>query len=243
MILITRPKAQSKGLKLLLLSKGYKTFQESFYSIKYYNSKIFYNKNYYYIFPSIHAVQSLVKSKQIYKFKDARIFVIGKKVKEALLKSGCNNILVTVKDSDSLIKVLQTSKYCEAKFFYISSNIINKDFFAKIKKYKIYIKKRIIYKTIPAKSFTKTLLISLSLNKIAGVTFYSRLSVDTFLNLLVKYKMLSNVKTINMYCISKRVAKPLKQKNFKHIYIAEKPNQTALVSSIKKRHYNKIKYI
>ena len=243
MILITRPKAQSKDLKLLLGSKGHKTFQESFYSIKYYNSKIFYNKNYYYIFPSIHAFQSLVNSKQIYKFKDARIFVIGKKVKEALLKSGCENILATAIDSDSLIKILSTSKYCAAKYFYICSNITNKDFFAKAKKHKIYIKKRIIYKTIPTKSFTKALLSSLNLNKIVGVTFYSRLSVDTFLNLLKKYKMLSNAKIINMYCISERVAKPLIQKNFKYIYIAKKPEQTALVSAIKKGHYNKAKYI
>ena len=240
MILITRPKVQSKDLKLLLISKGYKIFQESFYSIKYYNSKIMYNKNYYYIFPSIHSVQSLINSNQIYKFKDANIFAIGKKVKLALLKSGCKNLLATSLDSDSLLKLLHASKYYKNRFVYLCSNITNKDFFAKTKKYKINIQKKIIYKTLPTKNLSKELLNNLNSNKITGVISYSRLSVDTFLYLLVKYKILYNAKKINAYCISERVANPLKRKDFKHIFVAKKPEQIALVSTIKKKHFNKV---
>ena len=53
MILITRPKEQSKDLKLLLDARGYKTFLESLYNIRYYKNKVTYNKDIYYIFPSI----------------------------------------------------------------------------------------------------------------------------------------------------------------------------------------------
>jgi len=47
---------------------------------------------------------------------------------------------------------------------------------------------------------------------------------------------LSDVKKINTYSISERVAKPLRQYKFKYIYIARRPNQIALVKSIKKAH-------
>jgi len=95
MILITRPKAQAKDLELLISSKGYKTVQESLYDFKYYMNKVSYNKNKYYIFPSIHTIKSLIKSKQIYKFKNANIFAIGWKVKQALIQSGCNKVQAT----------------------------------------------------------------------------------------------------------------------------------------------------
>ena len=86
MILITRPKEQAQDLELLISSKGYKTLRESLYSFKYYKNKISFDKNKYYIFPSIHSVRSLIKSKQIYKFKNANIFAIGKKVNQDVKK-------------------------------------------------------------------------------------------------------------------------------------------------------------
>ena len=89
MILITRPKEQSKDLKLLLDARGYKTFLESLYNIRYYKNKVTYNKDIYYIFPSINSVQSLINSKQINKFREAKILAIGNKVKTALKKLGC----------------------------------------------------------------------------------------------------------------------------------------------------------
>ena len=50
MILITRPKEQSKNLETILDLKGYETYLESLYQIKYLKTKISHNKNNYYIF-------------------------------------------------------------------------------------------------------------------------------------------------------------------------------------------------
>ena len=238
MILITRPKAQAKDLELLISSKGHKTFQESLYDFKYYMNKVSCDKNMYYIFPSIHSIKSLIKSRQIYKFKNANIFAIGEKVKQALIKSGCSKVLVISKDSDALIKVLNKPKYSKSNFIYFASNFINKDFFIKAKRNKINIRKKIIYKTLPAKKLTNHLINNLKLKKVMGIVFYSSLSVDTFLSMVSKYKILPEVKKINTYCLSERIAKPLKHNKFKHIYVAKKPNQSALVASIKKIHFS-----
>ena len=237
MILITRPKEQAKDLRLTFASKGYKVFQESLYSIEYLKRKVFYNKDSYYIFPSIHSVKSLVKNKQIYKFINANIFAIGKKVKQELINSGCKKILATTIDSKTLVTTLSSHKFNKVKLVYLCSNVVNSDFFNDAKKYKLSVKKTTIYKTRPVKKFTKKLIYYLSANKILGITLYSKLSVETFLSLLTKYKILYKFKKTPMYCISERVAKLLRQKNFKYIYVASKPNQKSLVNTVKRSHF------
>ena len=237
MILITRPKGQSKKLKLKLTTRGFKIFQESFYSFKYYKKKVSYKKTNYYIFPSIHAVNSLKKNKQITKFKDAKIFVIGEQVNKALVASGCKNIISIFHDGKTLLKTLQSYPKKDDKFIYFCSNIVNEDFFIKANKQKINIKKIRVYKTIAIKSFTKKLNDSFALNNITGITFYSKFAVDTFLMLASKYKILKQVRNMPVYCISDRVAKPLIHKQFKSVYVAKEPNERSLIASINKKHF------
>ena len=128
MILITRPKEQSKNLETAINLKGHKTFLESLYKIKYYKAKVSYNKNNYYIFPSIHSVHSLISSKQIQKFREANILVIGKKVKHALVDIGCKKIILTAVDSDALVKKISKPEFKKNNYVYLCSNIVNTDF-------------------------------------------------------------------------------------------------------------------
>ena len=116
MILITRPKEQSKNLETVLNLKGYKTYLESLYKIKYLKKKVFYNKNNHYIFPSIHSVQSLINSKQIKKFQEANIIAIGNKVKQALINVGCTKIILTSIDSDTLVKKINKTNFRNYNF-------------------------------------------------------------------------------------------------------------------------------
>ena len=237
MILITRPKEQSKNLETVLNLKGHKTYLESLYKIKYFKKKVSYNKNNYYIFPSIHSVQSLINSNQIKNFREANILAIGKKVKQVLINAGCKKIKLTFNDGDSLIKKIKTTKFKNFKFIYLCSNITNKFFFKSIDKYQISVKKIIVYKTIPVLKLKKQLIQNLKLGNISGATFLSKLASDTFLNLVFRYNCLSVIKHVNIYCISERVASPFNQKKFNSVYIASKPNEEALIKSIKKRHF------
>ena len=234
MILITRPKEQSKDLKLLLDARGYKTFLESLYKIKYYKNKITYNKNIYYIFPSINSVQSLINSKQINKFQEAKILAIGNKVKTALKKSGCKIFIKTAEDSSKLITFLKKSKFKDSKFIYLGGNITNNDFFEKLNKYNISFEKKVIYKTIPRSTLTNRLVKKIEFDEVKAVSFYSLLATETFLKLLAEQKIKLSRSRVKFFCISKRVAMPLRNNKFKLIYIADKPNQTAIIKSIQK---------
>ena len=51
-----------------------------------------------------------------------------------------------------------------------------------------------------------------------------------------KYRIFPNAKTLHIYCISDRVAKPLRKKNFNYVYVAKKPNQKSLIATIKITH-------
>ncbi len=237
MILITRPKEQSKKLKFKLTARGYKIFQESFYHFKYYKKNVSFNDNNYYLFPSIHSVNSLKKSKQLTNFKNAKILVIGRHVSTELANEGCKNILATYKDSNALLKYLKSSKIKSNRFIYFCSNIVNEDFLVEAKSCNINIKKTIVYKTIATKNFTNELMNSFILGKISAVTFYSKLSVETFIKLTSELKISKKIKKLPMYCISDRVAKPLLKKKFSHVYISNQPNEKSFIASIKKVHF------
>jgi uroporphyrinogen-III synthase len=237
MILITRPKEQSKNLETILGFKGYETYLESLYKIKYLKVKISHNKNNYYIFPSIHSVQSLINSKQIKKFQEANIIAIGNKVKQALINVGCTKIILTSIDSDTLVKKINKTNFRNYNFIYLCSNIVNTEFLKKTEKYQISIKIKIIYKTIPSIKFQNKLINNLKLGNISGATFLSKLAADTFLCILIRYNCLIIAKEMPIYCISKRVAASFKKANFKFVYIASMPNENALIKSIKKRHF------
>ena len=237
MILITRPKEQSKNLETVINLKGYETCIESLYKIKYFKKKVSYNKNNYYIFPSIHSVHSLINSKQIKNFREANILAIGKKVKRELISAGCKKIIATFNNSDALVDKIKKNNFTNYNFVYLCSNIINKDFLKKTDRYQINLQKKIIYKTIPVSKFQKKIIKDLKLGNISGATFLSKLASDTFLSLSSKYKCLSASKNINIYCISERVAAPFIKKRFSSVYIAPKPNEDALIQSIKKKHF------
>ena len=237
MILITRPKEQSKNLETVLNLKGYKTYLESLYKIKYLKKKVFYNKNNHYIFPSIHSVQSLINSKQIKNFREANILAIGKKVKQKLINAGCKKIIATFNNSNALIDKIKKNKSTNCSFVYLCSNIINEDFLKQTDRYQVKLQKKIIYKTIPVLKFQKKIIKDLKLGNISGATFLSKLASDTFLSLLSRHNCLSASKNINIYCISQRVAAPFIQKRFSSVYISPKPNEDALIQSIKKRHF------
>ena len=240
MILITRPKAQSKNLQLKLKSNDYDTFQEGFYSFKYYRRKVSCQIDEYYIFPSINSVESLKKNRQISKFRNANILAIGLQVKKILIKSGCRNLIVTTPDSKSMLKIINSPKLKNKSFTYLSSNVVNEDFFIEAHKKKLKIKKKIIYKTISIKSMSNKLIGYFKLKKVKGVVFYSQLSVKIFIHLINKYKILSNVKQLHIFCLSERVARPLKEYKFNRVYIAKQPNELSIVSLIKKSDVGKV---
>ena len=216
----------------MLELKRHKTFLESLYKIRYYKNKVAYKKDNYYIFPSINSVQSLINSKQIYKFREANILVIGKKVKQALLNAGCNKILLATIDSDSMLKKLNKPKFIDRNFVYLCSNIVNQEFFEKIDKYKIRVQKKVIYKTVPSLKLSRKLIQHLKLKNIYGVLFFSKLSVEIFLSLAYKHSSLNLIKNVHFYCISERVASVLRLKKFNFIHVALKPNQAAIIKKI-----------
>jgi uroporphyrinogen-III synthase len=237
MILITRPKAQLKNIKSKLTKQGYAVFHESFYSLYYYKKKISYDNNYYYIFPSIHSAKSLKKNKQIYKFKNANILVIGNQVKKILKEFGCKNFVATVSDGKSLLRTINSSNYKNKNFIYLCSNVTNEDLFVQARKNRIKINKKIVYKTKRIKVVSKKLIENFKLKKITAAIFYSKFSTQIFLDILLKYKIKSSVETINMYCISDRVAELFIKNKFKNVYVSKRPNEKSLITTIKKRHF------
>ena len=147
---------------------------------------------------------------------------------------------MTTPDSKSMLKIINTPKLKNKSFTYLSSNVFNEDFFNEAHKKKLKIKKKVIYKTISIKTLSNKLIKYFKLKKVKGVVFYSQLPVRVFISLINKYKILSNAKTLHIFCISERVARPLKEQKFNKVYVAKQPNELSIVSLIKKSDISKV---
>lgn len=241
MILITRPKEQSIELSLKLNRNGFQTFQENLYSIKYLKYKINCDSEIFYIFPSIHSVKSLIINNHINKFKEAKIFAIGSKVKKILKDTGLIKVNKTFVDSNELLNLLKINKYKNCRLVYLSGNFTNKVFFKKANEQGINIKKRIVYKTKPRTKLTNNLIKKIKFGQISVILFYSVLASKTFIKLISDQKIIFDSDKIKFICISKRVAKPLFDQKYKFVYAANLPNQEAIIDTIKSKYdYDKI---
>lgn len=240
MILITRPKSEGRQLCLMLSKEKMYSFHEpltDFIFKKIYkiniNHKIF-------IISSLQATKAIAKEKIVYKkfLSEARIFVIGVKVKNALKKIGTKKIEKTFLDSFELIKYLKKNRLYEKKFIYLCSNVVNKEFIKTLKDEQFQIRKKIVYETIPSHTFSKRLQKLLAEDKIEIVVFFSHYSSKIFFKLISKYELNASLKNIKAVCISKRIADNLKRNySLKTVKISKKPDQTSVIRELKKVYF------
>ena len=105
-----------------------------------------------FIIASIQAVRSiqLQNKKYLNQIKGSQLFVIGKKVKEALVKLDVNKIIKTFDSTTSLLKFIhKKNSYKKIKFEYLCGSVVNNEFVNEMRDLKYSLKKRIVYQITP----------------------------------------------------------------------------------------------
>ena len=171
--------------------------------------------------------------------KDAQLFVIGKKVKEALVKSGFNNIMKTFDSTTSLLKFIhKKNSYNKIKFEYLCGSVVNDKFVNEMKMKKYSLRKRVVYQVTPFSQLFEKTQIALKNKRIEVVVFYSIYSAKVFLKLLRKHDLLLLIKkNVKFLCFSERIShhldnyKVIPKQNMSSI---KSPNSHLLLKSLKK---------
>ena len=112
MILITRPKSEGRQLYLMLRKEKMYSFHEPLTDFTFKKIHKINTNHKIFIISSLQATKAIAKEKIVYKklLREARIFVIGVKVKNALQKIGAKKIKKVFVDSFELIKYLKKNR-------------------------------------------------------------------------------------------------------------------------------------
>ena len=241
MILIIRHKSADREFQIQLDKNNLNYLYQPVLKFKYIKKKITNFDKKIFIVASIQAVRSIHTHNREYlnQIKGSQIFVIGKKVRGALIKLGVNNFIKTFDSTTSLIKFIDKKKsYKNIKFEYLCGSIVNEEFVNEMKDKKYSLRKRIIYQTTPLSQLLKKTQIAIKNKRIEIIVFYSVYSAKNFLRLLRKYDLLSLInQDVQFLCFSERISDHLYNMRVlptQKISSIKSPNSKLLLRSVKK---------
>ena len=241
MILIIRHRNLDIEFKSKLHKNNFNYLYQPVLNFNYVKNKIINSENKIFIIASIQAVKSIRSQRNEYfsSIKDAKLFVIGKKVKEALVKLGVNNIIKTFDTTTSLLKFIQKNNfYKKIKFEYLCGSVVNDEFINEMKMKKFTLRKKIVYEVIPVAQLLERTKAVIRNGNIKVIVFYSVYSAKIFLKLLAKYGLLSSInREVRILCFSKRISNHLSNGKLlpsKNIHSIKSPNSELLIKYIKK---------
>jgi uroporphyrinogen-III synthase len=234
MILITRPKTESKNLQKQLNEFGIQSFVEPLTSFKFLDRTIKYNKDAIYICASQRTIEAIIQSKSK-SLLSANFIVVGESVKALMYKKKFSSILYTADESKQLIKWMCKKNNKMQHYIYLGGSIVNDDFINNLKLHKIQYKRKIIYQTLKKKDFSFKFLQNLRQKKIMSVIFFSKTNAKQYFELLKKNKMHSYSKDQMFFCLSHRIAEFLKKQNISTylIQIPRDPKLTSMINLLK----------
>ena len=241
MILIIRHRNLDTEFKLKLDKNNYNYLYQPVLKFNYVKNKIINSENKIFIIASIQAVNSIhsQRDKHFNSIKDAQLFVIGTKVKEALVNLGFSNIVKTFDSTTSLLKFVQKNNfYKKIKFDYLCGSVVNDEFVNEMRIKKFALTKKIVYEITPIGQLLEKTKAAIRNGDIKIIVFYSVYSAEVFLKLLRKYGLLSSIKRgVRILCFSKRISNHLSNGKLlphKNIHSIKSPNTELLFQYIKK---------
>ena len=155
MILITRPNIEAKQFADKLQKKKFVSIIDSVLKFKPQKKNIYLSQNKIFIVTSSQCVKSLNKYRKSYFhiLKEGSFYVVGRQVYKNLKSIGVKKVKLVFNDTQELLRKLKTlkKKQVSARYEYLCGSQINDDFVEQCNLNEIYIKKKILYKTIPYK--------------------------------------------------------------------------------------------
>ncbi len=179
------------------------------------------------------SIDYLIMSKIIERCKKNEFIVIGEKTTQRLKQLGCQNILISAKDSADLINKLKSkiNRLSDVKF--LCSNVYNKELVESLKKMKCKITLVRVYETFKVKKLKKSVVMNLKNDKFSAAVFFSKFSLMVFLELCKLDKVSKScLKRIHYICVSKRVG-GFAQKLGYNVHYSSDPSEKGMLGIIK----------
>ena len=162
-----------------------------------------------------------------------KVFCVGDDTKVACLKNNIKNVSSSGGNINDLINLITKKiKDRSKKLVYISAKQTAVNLPLILKSKKIYVKKIVIYESKKIKTIQKPILDLIRLNKLNFVTFFSKKTVITFNQLILKYKLQRYLMNTECISLSNSIEQIAKKNNFKKYYVSSNPDRKSFLKLI-----------
>jgi len=186
------------------------------------------------IFTSSNGVRAV---ENLTRLHDKLAFVIGEKTAYLAQSCGFTQVVNTGSNASALCDYLISKKQLEKKrLIYFSGTYVTKDLKAELSNYNYQITQIMCYQSSPVKAFSEQFLAKLSVNFIGAISFYSQLTAESFIKLANESNLLENLKQIEAFALSKKIAESLSQVKWKIIHESKIADETSMVELIRQRY-------
>ena len=166
-----------------------------------------------------------------------KVFCVGDDTKVACLKNNIKNVSSSDGNINDLINLITKKiKDRSKKLVYISAKKTAVNLPLILKSKKIYVKKIVIYESKKIKTIQKPILDLIRLNKLNFVTFFSKKTVITFNQLILKYKLQRYLMNTECISLSNSIEQIAKKNNFKKYYVSSNPDRKSFLKLINLLH-------
>ena len=166
-----------------------------------------------------------------------KVFCVGDDTKVACLKNNIKNVSSSDGNINDLINLITKKiKDRSKKLVYISAKQTAVNLPLILKSKKIYVKKIVIYESKKIKTIQKPILNLIRLNKLNFVTFFSKKTVITFNQLILKYKLQRYLMNTECISLSNSIEQIAKKNNFKKYYVSSNPDRKSFLKLINLLH-------
>ena len=182
------------------------------------------------IFSSANAVN--ISRKYLNSFSN-KVFCVGDDTKAACLKNNIKNVSSSSGNVKDLINLIEKKiKNKKKKIVYISAKevAINLPFILKTKKF--FVKKIVVYESKKIKIIDKSILDTIKTNQLNFISFFSKKTVETFNQLVLKYKLQNYLSNVECISFSNEIEKLAKKNNFKKYYVCTNPDRKSFLKLI-----------
>ena len=232
MILITRPRKNSLEFQKKLEKLNINSEIQELSKFKISNSQVPL-LNCIILITSPRSLDYLVKTKTIESCKKNEFIVIGKKTTQRLKQLGCQNILISAKDSADLINKSKSIINERSDVRFLCSNVYNIELVRSLKKMKCKITLVRVYETIKVQKLKKSVIKNLKNDKFSAVVFFSKFSLMVFLKLCKLEKVSKScLKRIQYICVSQRVGEFAENRGF-NVHYSLNPSEPSVLGLIK----------
>ena len=94
----------------------------------------------------------------------------------------------------------------------------------------------ICYESLAVKDFSSQFIDKLNSNFIGAVSFYSQLTAENFIRLAKKDNLIENLKHLEAFVLSEKIADSLRQVKWKMIHVAKDSDEKNMVELVRRRY-------